>query len=110
MFIGLSSNPSARRTLISFIYLSFFVFRFHEIFYYTGRFDQRCLSSGTIRNRLRCYDVGGDCDLDFWDPACWKIGTKMKSVETAMQGILVVVSRTQRRLLLLGLPGSTLYY
>ena len=72
LFIGLLSSSSCDVDLI------YFLLRSHEIFYYTGRFNQRCLSRGTIGNRVRCYDVGSPCDLDFWDPACWKVGTKMK--------------------------------
>ena len=82
LFIGLFVIKSTRETtLISFIYF-LFLLRSHEIFYYTGRIDKRCLSCGTIDNRVRCYDVGSPCDLDFWDPACWKVGAKMKSVNT----------------------------
>lgn len=65
-------------------YLIFFLLRFHEIFHYTGRFDQRCISRGTISNRVRYCDVGSPCDLDFWDPACWKVGAKMKSVDNEL--------------------------
>ena len=61
-----------------FIYLFFFLVRFQEIFYYSGCFDQRCLSCGTISNRVYCYDIGSPCDLDFWDPACRKVRAKMK--------------------------------
>ena len=64
------------------IYL--FLLRFHEIFYYTGRFDERCLSCGTISNGVCCYDVGSSCDFDFWDLACWKVGAKMKSVKQSI--------------------------
>ena len=57
--------------------LFIFPFRFREIFYCTGRFDQRCFSCGTISNRVHCYDVGSPCDLDIWDPSSWKVGAKM---------------------------------
>jgi hypothetical protein len=61
------------------VVLIYLLLRSHKIFYYTGRFDQRCLSCGTISNRVRCYDVGRPCDLDFWVPACWKVGAKIKA-------------------------------